>query len=81
VTSLKVTADWSIDMQSLVSAPSLSSVWTSSVSARLRCFEIMLARMFDTSDDGHSDRLLSFLKPVSGWFSFAQAIAMLAEIG
>jgi putative iron-dependent peroxidase len=49
-------------------------------SAELDRFEIMLARMFGTSGDGISDRLLSFTKPVTGSFYFAPAIDVLASI-
>lgn len=49
-------------------------------SADLGRFEIMLARMFGTTGDGGSDRLLSFTKPVTGSFFFAPPIEVLAEI-
>ena len=42
-------------------------------------FEIMLARMFGTSGDGVSDRLMSFTKPVTGSFYFAPAVEVLAR--
>jgi hypothetical protein len=44
-------------------------------------FEIMPARVFGTSGNGLSDRLLSLSKPVTGSFYFAPAIEVLAEIG
>ena len=49
-------------------------------SADISRFEIMLARMFGTTDDGVSDRLLSFTTPVTGSFYFAPAVEVLAEI-
>ena len=49
-------------------------------SADLGRFEIMLARMFGTTGDGLSDRLLAFTKPVSGSFFFAPSIEDLGEI-
>jgi putative iron-dependent peroxidase len=49
-------------------------------SAELSRFEVMLARMFGTSGDGLSDRLLSFSKPVTGAFYFAPALGFLASI-
>jgi porphyrinogen peroxidase len=49
-------------------------------SAEINRFEIMLARMFGTSGDGVSDRLLSFTTPVTGSFYFAPAVEVLASI-
>ena len=49
-------------------------------SADLGRFEIMLARIFGTTGDGLSDRLLAFTKPVSGSFFFAPSIEALARI-
>ena len=43
-------------------------------------FDIMLARMFGTTGDGLSDRLMAFTKPVSGSFYFVPAIGILASI-
>jgi putative iron-dependent peroxidase len=40
----------------------------------------MLARMFGTSGDGISDRLMSFTTPVTGSFYFAPSIEVLASI-
>lgn len=44
-------------------------------------FTIMLGRMFGTSGDGLSDRLVAFTKPVTGSFFFVPAVEVLAEIG
>jgi Dyp-type peroxidase family. len=41
----------------------------------------MMGRMFGTSGDGRSDRLLSFTKPVSGSFYFAPSVEALASLG
>jgi putative iron-dependent peroxidase len=49
-------------------------------SADITRFEIMLARMFGTSGDGISDRLMSFTTPVTGSFYFAPSIEVLASI-
>lgn len=49
-------------------------------SADINRFEIMLARMFGTSTDGVSDRLMAFTKPVTGSFFFAPAVEVLASI-
>jgi porphyrinogen peroxidase len=49
-------------------------------SAELRRFDIMLARMFGTSGDGISDRLMSFTTPVTGSFFFAPSVEVLAAI-
>jgi porphyrinogen peroxidase len=49
-------------------------------SADVSRFEIMLSRMFGTSGDGFTDRLLSFTKPVTGSFFFAPALEVLAKI-
>jgi putative iron-dependent peroxidase len=49
-------------------------------SAELSRFDIMLARMFGTSGDGLSDRLMSFTTPVTGSFFFAPSVEVLAAI-
>ena len=49
-------------------------------SADISRFDIMLARMFGTTGDGLSDRLMAFTKPVSGSFYFAPAVGILASI-
>jgi putative iron-dependent peroxidase len=49
-------------------------------SAELGRFDIMLARMFGTSGDGISDRLMSFTTPVTGSFFFAPSVEVLAAI-
>ncbi len=49
-------------------------------SAEISRFDIMLARMFGTSGDGLSDRLLEFSRPSSGSFYFAPANETLASI-
>ena len=49
-------------------------------SADISRFDIMLARMFGTTDDGLSDHLMSFTTPVSGSFYFAPAVGILASI-
>lgn len=50
-------------------------------SADLDRFAIMLSRMFGTSGDGLSDRLVSFTRPVTGSFFFVPAVEVLAAIG
>lgn len=50
-------------------------------SADLGRFTTMMGRMFGTSGDGRSDRLLSFTKPVSGSFYFAPSVEALASLG
>ena len=50
-------------------------------SADLDRFTIMLGRMFGTSGDGLSDRLVSFTKPVTGSFFVIPSVEVLAEIG
>ena len=49
-------------------------------SADISRFDIMLARMFGTIGDGLFDRLMAFTTPVSGSFSFAPAVEVLASI-
>jgi porphyrinogen peroxidase len=49
-------------------------------SADLSRFEIMLGRMFGTSGDGLSDRLVAFTKPVTGSFYFAPSVEALASL-
>jgi putative iron-dependent peroxidase len=45
-----------------------------------RIIDKMLARMFGTTDDGISDRLLSFVTPVSGAYFFAPAQELLETV-
>jgi porphyrinogen peroxidase len=43
-------------------------------------YDLMLARMFGTSDDGGHDHLLEFSHPVSGAYYFAPYLAVLTEL-
>lgn len=42
-------------------------------------FDVMLAKMFGTSDDGLHDRLTDFSHPVSGAYYFAPSLNVLNE--
>jgi putative iron-dependent peroxidase len=44
-------------------------------------FEIMLGRMFGTTDDGLHDRLMDFTQAVSGAYYFAPSLEILAGLG
>jgi putative iron-dependent peroxidase len=50
-------------------------------SADIDRFRIMLGRMFGTSEDGLSDALTTFTRPVTASFYFAPSVQVLAEIG
>jgi putative iron-dependent peroxidase len=43
-------------------------------------FDVMLSRMFGTSDDGLRDRLTDFSRPVSGAYYFAPPLNLLADL-
>jgi porphyrinogen peroxidase len=50
-------------------------------SAERARFETLLARMFGTSDDGVTDRLTDFSRPVTGAYYFAPSLNALADVG
>ena len=78
LTRMIVQAHVDVSVGEVIAATALLSFLA--FSADLGRFEIMLARMFGTTGDGLSDRLLAFTKPVSGSFFFAPSIEDLAEI-
>jgi putative iron-dependent peroxidase len=50
-------------------------------SAERSRFDVMLARMFGTTDDGLRDRLTEFSRPVSGAYYFAPSQNALRDVG
>jgi porphyrinogen peroxidase len=50
-------------------------------SAERAHYDVLLGRMLGTSEDGVSDRLTEFSRPVTGACYFAPSLNALAEVG